>query len=41
MFIFALLCSVSKGFMKALKPFEAQQKSMKIKIQVNFCNTTF
>ena len=36
MFIFTLLCGVSKGFMKALKafikPFEAPQRSVKIKI---------
>ena len=36
MFIFTPLCGVSKGFMKAfktfLKPFEAPQRSAKIKI---------
>ena len=35
-FIFTLLCGASKGFMKALKafikPFEAPQRSVKIKI---------
>ena len=35
-FIFTLLCGASKGFMKVLKafikPFEASQKSVKIKI---------
>ena len=35
-FIFTLLCGASKGFMKAfkvfIKPFEAPQKSVKIKI---------
>ena len=35
-FIFTLLCGASKGFMKALKafikPFEAPQRNMKIKI---------
>ena len=35
-FIFTLLCSASKGFMRALmafiKPFEAPQRSVKIKI---------
>ena len=35
-FIFTLLCDASKGFMKALKafikPFEAPQRSVKIKI---------
>ena len=40
MFIFILLCGASKGFMKAfkvfIKAFEAPQKSVKIKIQVNF-----
>ena len=45
-FIFALLCGVSKGFMKALKafakPFEASQRSVKRKIYLNFYyNTTF
>ena len=45
-FIFTLLCGASKGFMKALKafikPFKVQQRSMKIKIYVNFYfNTTF
>ena len=39
-FIITLLCGVSKGFMKVLqafiKPFEASQKSVKIKIQLNF-----
>ena len=36
MFIFALLCGASEGFMKAfnafIKPFEAPQRSAKIKI---------
>ena len=45
-FIFTLLCGASKGFMKALKafikPFEAPQRRVKIKIYVNFYfNTTF
>ena len=31
-FIFTLPCGVSKGFMKALKAFEAPQRSVKIKI---------
>ena len=39
-FIFTLLCDASKGFMKALKafikPFERPQRSVKIKIQINF-----
>ena len=39
-FMFPLLCGASKGFMKTLKafikPFEAQQRSVKIKIQVYF-----
>ena len=39
-FIFLLLCGALKGFMKALKafikPFEAPQRSVKIKIEVNF-----
>ena len=44
--IFTLLCGVSKGFMNTLKafikPFEAPEGSVKIKIQVNFYfNTTF
>ena len=38
--MFTLLCSASKGFMKAfkgfIKPFEAPQKSVKMKVQVNF-----
>ena len=45
-FIFTLLCGASKGFMKAfkayIKPFEAPQRSVKIKIKLNFyINTTF
>ena len=45
-FIFTLLCGVSKDFMKALnafaKPFEAPQRSVKIKIYLNFYfNITF
>ena len=45
-FIFSLLCGTSKGFMKAskafIKPFETPQRSVKIKISVNFhFNTTF
>ena len=40
MFTFILLCAASKGFMKAfkafIKPSEAQQRSVKIKIHVNF-----
>ena len=40
MFIFTLLCGASKGFMTAfkafIKPFEAPQRSEKIKIYVNF-----
>ena len=39
-FIFILLCGASKGFMKALKafikPFEAPQRSVKIKINLIF-----
>ena len=39
-FIFTLLCGASKAFMKALqafiKPFEAPQRHVKIKIQLNF-----
>ena len=35
-FIFTLLCGASKGFMKAfkafIKPFEAPQRSVKIKV---------
>ena len=30
--MFTLLCGAPKGFMKAIKPFEAPQRSMKIKI---------
>ena len=37
--MFTLLCPTSKGFKKALrafiKPFEAPQKSVKVKIQIN------
>ena len=42
-FIFALLCGASKGFMKALKvPSVVPQRIVKIKTQLNFCfNTTF
>ena len=44
--MFTLLCGASKGFMKALKTFikyyEAPQRSVKIKIELNFYfNTTF
>ena len=39
-FYFALLCGASKGFMKAskafIKPFERPQRSVKIKILINF-----
>ena len=39
-FIFTLLCGASKGFIKVLKafikPFEVPQRSVKIKILVNF-----
>ena len=39
-FVFALLCGASKGFMKVfkpfLKPFEEPQRSFKIEIKVNF-----
>ena len=39
-FIFTLLCGASKGFIKALKafikPFEVPQRSVKIKILINF-----
>ena len=31
-FIFSLLCGASEGFIKALKPFEAPQRTMKIKM---------
>ena len=45
-FIFTLYCGASAGFMKALKvfikPFEAPQRNVKIKIYANFYfNTTF
>ena len=45
-FIFTLLCDASKGFMKTLKvfikPFEAPQRSVEIKISLNFYfNTAF
>ena len=40
MFVSTLLCGAAKGFMKAfetfIKPFEAPQRSVKIKIQLNF-----
>ena len=40
-FIFTFLCGASKSFLKAfkgfIKPFEAPQRSAKIKISVNFC----
>ena len=43
-FIFTLLCGGTKGFMKVLKafikPFEAPQRSVKIKTSVNFYFTT-
>ena len=43
-FIFTLLFGAAKGFMKALKafikPFEAPQRRVKIKIWVNFYFTT-
>ena len=43
-FIFTLLCGGSKGFMKALKafikPFEPPQRSVKIKISLNFYYNT-
>ena len=43
-FIFTLLCGASKGFMNALKtfikPFEARQRSVKIKIQLNFFSSS-
>ena len=39
-FYFHTLCGASKGFMKVLKafikPFEAPQRSVKIKIELNF-----
>ena len=39
-FIFTLLCGASKGFMRAskafIKPSETPQRSVKIKIQLNF-----
>ena len=39
-FIFTLLCGAPKGFVKGfkafVKPFEALQRSVEIKIQVNF-----
>ena len=34
--VFTLLFGASKGFMKALKPFEELQRSVKTKISVNF-----
>ena len=45
-FIFILLCGASKSFIKAfkalVKPFEVPQRSLKIKIFVNFYfDTTF
>ena len=45
-FIFTLLCGISKGFMNSLKAFikpsEAPQRSVKIKISLNFYfNTAF
>ena len=45
-YIFTLLCGASKGFIKAfkafIKPFGASQRSVKIKISVNFYfNRTF
>ena len=43
-FIFTLLCGASKRFMKALKafikPFEATQRSVKIKIELNFFSSS-
>ena len=44
--MFTLLCGASKGFMKALKAFikyfEEPQRSVKIKIELNFYfSTTF
>ena len=44
MFISTLLCGASKGFMKAfkafIKPFEASQRSVKIKILRNFFSSS-
>ena len=44
-FIFTLLCGASKGFLKAFKafkkPFEAPQRSVKIKIKKFYLKTTF
>ena len=44
-FIFKLLCSASKGFMKAfkafMKPFKAPQRTVKIKISNIYVSTTF
>ena len=43
-FIFTLICGASKGFMKAfkafIKPFEAPQRSAKIKSEVNFFSSS-
>ena len=43
-FFFALVCAVWKGFMKPfnafIKPFEAPQRSVKIKNQVNFLSSS-
>ena len=43
-FYFRTLCSVPKGFMKALKafikPFETPQRSVKIKTQLNFFSSS-
>ena len=37
MLTFALLCGASKGFLKTLvKPFATPQRSVKIKIELNF-----
>ena len=35
-FMFTLFCGTSKGFMKAFRPFEAPQRSVKIKIKLTF-----
>ena len=44
MFVSTLLCGAAKGFMKAfetfIKPFEAPQRSVKIKIQLNFFSSS-
>ena len=44
MFVFSLLCGASRGFVKAfkafIKPFEAPQRSAKIKIELIFFSSS-